>query len=164
MQASKIIIGQDYAIKAGSHGVTAGKAMALTTFKTTSGTTNSVTFRLDKKDEAGHFIEVTIAVDAVIDELKNHRELQAAKEAEEAKRKAIEADRKATQMLAIKLLAKAIGAQAVEDRYARGGSFKRTFDNDLPAVLVEGTGIEINEAAFDNIIEYFKGHGEEEAA
>jgi hypothetical protein len=164
MQASKISLRNDYAAKVQGKEV-AVRVMEMVTQKTTSGTTNYlIVYVFDNdtdgkadltflKDEKGNVCRFQIEVSAVIDTLDNHQRLMAERKAHDDARRAEVAKAKDKQMTVVKLLAKALGAQAVEDRY---GS---KYDRHAPAVLTDGDALEVNEAAYDDLIAFLRKQG-----
>jgi hypothetical protein len=95
-------------------------------------------------------------VSRLIDEISKRRDYIDAQAAKAAKAKAEHEARAAKQWLAVQLLAKAIGAQAVKKRYPgyKGADYVK-WDQHEAAVIADGYSLEVNEEALDNIIATF---------
>ena len=155
MQISQVKIGNAYAVE---HD---GKERALrvteiTTVRNSEKVTNYVSGWYDNydPDAAVKRVQIKVPVSELIMEFEKHSALVAerkrANDAEAAKKKA----RDDKQWLAVTLLAAAINAQAVKDRYKPYGATNwKKWDEKDAAVIVQYNGIEINEYAIQNIIE-----------
>lgn len=160
MQASRINVGGHYA--ANIQGKYEMKVVDLyvteiSTVKSSDGTKSYVTGWYGSKDDRTEVKRLPVA--DVIDDLANHTALQAQKEKEEAERKAKQEAREAKQWDVVQRLAKAIDAQAVKSRYGshRYGDGDK-WDQNAPAVIVDGSSIQINEHAFDNLEAFLQFH------
>ena len=154
MQASKIVVGKQYAVR-----VRGEEPVAFTVSEVISKRTNVTTSHV-----VGHYGGLqadgtrqvaTVPVEAIVGELESVRALAEAKAKEEAAIKAKKDAEEAKVFRACELLATAIGASAIASRY--GSQYAKA--NSEPCVYPDYSGVRVNELALDGLINFLEARG-----
>lgn len=151
MQTSKIKIGEKYAFRYLGEEVPL-YVTDMVTRKTSDKSKTTLDGWVQIGDERSMVHNIDVA--DIIDEFSKRQHLVEENARREARIKAEREAKEAKQWLVVQALAKAIGAQAVKDRY---GSFRdrtKTWDQNEAAIIVDSSAIEINEPAFDALLEF----------
>jgi hypothetical protein len=155
MQASKIVLGETYAYPHDGE----ERAFIITTHTTVKSTNNKTSNTVGGfyTDDNGN--RVTLAnldVADIIGEWTRHEELKAKEAKLRAEKQAVLDALKERQLLAVDLLAKAIGAQAVHERYKPYGQKDwMPWDDKKGAVIAHYGEIIINPQAIESVIAAF---------
>lgn len=155
MQANKIDLNTEYAANWRGKEV-ALRVYEMRTTRTTSGTKNYAVGYL-RNPETGEYSggeKVAVEVKDVIDRLDKHEALAKERASLEAEKKAKSDAHRNLQRNAINMLAKAIGAQAVHERWKHGGEEYVEYDEYGPIVSRDSQGIEINGHALERLVAF----------
>ena len=155
MQTSQIKLGEDYAVNHGGR-VVAMRVFEIISRKRRDKTENTIGGFVDDGDKR---TEIEVFPKDVVSTLGEHQQLQAMRKAAEAERLREKAERNTLQRKAIRLLAKAIGAQPVLVRYSHGGKDENyvPWSMDRPAVIVDSeNNIEINAPAWPRLVRWIE--------
>jgi len=156
MQTAQIKLGEDYAYDRG-HDVVRMRVQEIITRKSYDKTTSTIAGIIFHDDVEDTRERVEVSPKDVIGRFDEHQRLVAKREAAEAERQRERNEKKTVQENAVQMLADAIGAQAVMQRYDysdRNRKFKKWDHNDA-AVIVDGdNAIEINEHAFPLLLQF----------
>lgn len=154
MQASKINLGEHYAVTLRDGSEVALRVNEIITVRGGDGTKNYIKGHYIRIDEDGSSsVEATVEVKNVIDTVANHQRLKAEMQARADAAKALRDAVTAKRNKAIDLLAEAIGATPVHDRYAQPTN-RDAFKDSLAIVVASGTSVEVNIHGLDALIAF----------
>ncbi len=156
MQTAQIKLGEDYAYDRGAD-VVRMRVQEIITRKSYDKTTSTIAGIIFHDNVEGTCERVEVSPKDVIGAFREHQALVAKREAAEAERLRVKNEKKVVQENAVQMLADAIGAQAVMQRYDysdRNRKFTK-WDHNEPAIIVDGdNAIEINEHAFPLLLQF----------
>ena len=154
MQAKDIVLYQEYAVKYRG-GEVALRVTEIRNIRDHNGVKNVVVGFTPSLGPDTHGTQIAVEVRDVIDVLANHQRLREEENQRQMDKRAKEIAFKDRQAHAVKLLAKAIGAQPVLARYSHDDDYVE-WDENGPAVMRYSGNIEINRHALEQLIVFLE--------